>query len=86
MWEEIIEDRIGGAPDVIPVNYFSIEYARKFVDANKTKELFDDFWCNFSQTPEERAYFKAHLQPLFKIKRAILETILINASQIVVKK
>ena len=39
-----------------------------------------------TQTPQERDYFKKNAQPLFKIKRAILEATSIDASTVVVSK
>ena len=39
-----------------------------------------------NQTPEERENFKKNVQPLFKIKRAILESTNIEASNVVVQK
>ena len=40
----------------------------------------------FHHSPEERDHFKKNLQPLFKIKRAILEVTSIEASKVVVHK
>ena len=39
-----------------------------------------------NQTPEEREAYKTNVQPLFKIKRVILETTQIQADDIVVNK
>lgn len=83
---QIVEDRIGGAPDVQPVKVSSFEFAQKFINDYKDKKPFDKCWCNFSQTPKEHANFKQHVQPLFKIKRAVLEVADIEAKNIVVKK
>ena len=68
----ILENRIGNAPDVIVIKFDSVEAARQFVADYKDKKHFVSFWCNISQTPEEREHFKKNVQPLFKIKRAIL--------------
>ena len=82
----ILEDRIGNAPDVVPIKFASMEAARKFVESQKGVKPFEGYWCNMSQTPEERDNFKKNVQPLFKIKRAILEVTSIEASKVVVHK
>ena len=82
----ILEDVIGNAPDVVPIKFDSSESARKFVENNKLTKPFEGFWCNMNQTPEERDYFKKNVQPLFKIKRAILEVTSIEAAKVVVSK
>ena len=82
----IVEDRIGNAPDVVPIKFSTVEAARQFVDNNKAIKHFEDFWCNMSQTPDERENFKKNVQPLFKIKRAILEVTAIDAATVVVSK
>ena len=81
-----MEDRIGSAPDVVPIKFSSAESARKFVENNKNVKHFEGFWCNMSQTPAERDHFKKNVQPLFEIKRAILEVTSIEASTVVVSK
>ena len=82
----ILEDRIGNAPDVVPVKFDTIEAARNFVESQKGVKHFEGLWCNMSQTPEERDNFKKNVQPLFKIKRAILEMTNIEAAKVVVQK
>ena len=70
---KILVDRVGNAPDVIVIQFSSMGATRQFVTDQKNAKHFDGFWCNISQTPEERDHFKKSVQPLFKIKRAILE-------------
>ena len=87
----IIEDRVGNVPTVIPVKFESCEAAQKFIKDFKFKKdfdgHFDGFWCNFSQTKEERIVFNRDIAPLFKIKRAILEEIdELGAARIIVDK
>ena len=81
-----MEDCIGNVPDVVPIQFSTPEMARKFVENHENMKHFDGFWCNMSQTPEERDYFKKNVQPLFKIKRAILEITNIDATTVVVSK
>ena len=83
---KILEDRVGNALDVIVIELSRMEAARQFVTDQKNAKHFDGFWCNISQTPEERDHFKKNVQPLFKIKRAILEITSMPAGQVVVKK
>ena len=64
----------------------SYESARQFIQTTKDDKPFDDFWCNFSQTKAERDKFKANIQPLFKIKRALLETTSIRPETVVINK
>ena len=82
----ILEDRMGNAPDAVPVQFSIVEAARQFVENQKAAKHFGGFWCNMSQTPEERDHFKKNVQPLFKIKRAILEVTEIEAANVVVQK
>ena len=51
---EILENRVGNAPDVIVIRFDSMETARQFVVDQKGAKHFDGFWCNISQTQEER--------------------------------
>ena len=83
---KILEDHIGNAPDVVPIKFDTVESARKYIENNKNAKHFEGFWCNMSQTPEEREHFKKNVQPLFKIKRAILEVTNIDAAKVVVSK
>ena len=73
----IIDDRIAGTPEVIPVKFDNTDDAQSFIKKFDKKKDFasylDGFWCNFSQTKAERDSFKEYMQPLFKINRAILE-------------
>ena len=71
---------------MVPIKFSSAEEARQFVAEHKGKKHFEGFWCNMSQTLEERENFKKNVQPLFKIKRAILELTNIEASKVVVQK
>lgn len=82
----IVEDRVGGCPEVVPIKFDSPQCARDFVEKHKNSKYFEGFWCNMSQTEEEREEFRRNTQPLYKIKRAVLETTGIDASRVVVKK
>ena len=53
---------------------------------NRDAKPFEGFWCNFHMSSEERADYKRNEQPLFKIKRAIIESTNMDASDIIVKK
>ena len=47
---------------------------------------FQNFWCNISQSPEERANFLRNLAPLFEVKRVIYELKNIDGSKILISK
>ena len=86
-----IVDRVANVPSVIPIKFDSVEAANKFVQEHKFKKdfagYFEGFWCNISQSKEDRIAYNRDVAPLFKMKRAILETIDgIEASQVVVDK
>ena len=55
-------------------------------DHNQFQGYFDGFWCNFSQTKDDREEYNRVYRHLFKIKRAVLETTALNADQVVVHK
>ena len=54
----VLEDRMGNAPDVVPIKFGSVEAARQFVENNKGVKHFEGVWCNMSQAPDERDRFK----------------------------
>ena len=61
-------------------------FENQFKDDTTFRGYFKGFWTNLSQSKAERAEFKQNIQPLFKIKRAILEVTQIDAKSIVVSK
>ena len=81
-----MEDHIGKAPDIVTIKFDIVESARKYIEDNKNAKHFEGLWCNMSQSPEEREHFEKNVQPLFKIKRAILEVTSIDAAKVVVSK
>ena len=87
---KIIMDRVSFTPTVIPIKFSSNDYAEQFVQQHSGNQQFpnryDGFWCNISKTPEERAHFKKHLDPLFKAKRALCSTMNLDGTQVVVNK
>ena len=87
---QILKDKVSYAPKVVPVKFQSNEYAEAFVRQYGGKKdfpyRFQNFWCNISQSPEERANFLCNLAPLFKVKRAICELKNIDGSKVVISK
>ena len=82
----IASDKVSNASEVVPIKFESIDAAKSFLLSHKDEKPFDEFWCNFSQTKEERERFRNTLQPLFKIKRALLETTTIRPEQVAINK
>ena len=71
----VLNEKVGNVPRVVPVKFDTASSAMEWVERNKAATHFPGFWCNISQTEEERKAFKTNLQPLFKVKRAIIETV-----------
>ena len=74
----IIKEKVSNVPTVVPVRFSSAEYAQQFIESHGRSDTsfegyFEDFWCNYSQTEAQRAEFRQKLQPLFKVKRALME-------------
>ena len=88
---QIIEDRVAKVPQVDPIKFESYASTTAFVSSHGKDDksfhgYFNGFWCNFSQTPEERDHYNEHYRHLFKIKRAVLETTALREDQVVVRK
>ena len=86
----VVKEKTSQVPQVVPVKFASRDYAEQFVrehaDNKAFSHRFDGFWCNISQTPEDREKFRRELGPLFKAKRAISETMAIEGNRVVINK
>ena len=69
---KVLEDHIGNAPDVVPIKFDTVESARQYIENNKNAKHFEGFWCNTSQTPEEREHFKKKCPTTFQDKKSDL--------------
>ena len=53
-----VKEKTGQVPQVVPVKFASRDYAEQFVREHAGNKAFsyrfDGFWCNISQTPEDR--------------------------------
>ena len=80
--ERVMDERVGAVPAVVAAHFQSYAALIKIVKAHWTKDAMTGMWASPSQTPEERAKFRA----LFTIKRAIIETVNVNPESIIVQK
>ena len=88
---QIVSDRTSNVPKVVPVTFVDHGSAKRFLDAHGKScgdfhGQFKSFWCNWSQTEDERREYGEKYRHLFKIKRAIIEITVVEADNIVVNK
>lgn len=83
---KIIAERVGNVPSVVPVQFDSSSFAFSLIEKHKSTLHWEGFWCNMSQTKEERAYFRDQLASLYKIKAAGLQICSVDASSAIVDK
>ena len=62
-------------PKVVSVKFTSNDHAealvRRYADNQNFPYKYENCLCSDNQTPEERAYYKHHLEVIFKVKRTI---------------
>ena len=88
---QIVSDRTSNVPEVVSVTSVDHGAAKRFLDAHgkscgDVHGKFKYFWCNCNQTEDERREYGEKYRHLFKTKRAIIETTVVEAENIVVNK
>ena len=88
---KIIMDKVSFAPKVVPIKFDSTEFAQHFVRHHGAKNAqfphrYDGFWCNISQSLEERQILNRNIRALYKKNRSICEVIHIHDNQILLSK